>query len=158
MRDPENPDTPLPETERTAAALDGYVVEDQVGFLMRRANQRHTALFADGMAAADLTPTQFTALVKVCEMGRVTQNHLGRLTAMDPATIQGVVRRLIERDLVSRTTDPLDRRTIVVAPTQAGLALTARAVVAARRITEATLEPLTADEQRQILSLLRKLG
>jgi len=33
-----------------------------VGFLLRRANQRHTAIFADGMAEADLTPTQFTAL------------------------------------------------------------------------------------------------
>jgi DNA-binding MarR family transcriptional regulator len=158
MRHPENHGTSLPEAARTAAGLDGYVVEDQVGFLMRRANQRHTALFADGMAAAELTPTQFTALVKVSEIGRVTQNHLGRLTAMDPATIQGVVRRLIERDLVSRTADPLDRRTIVLAPTQAGLALASQAVVAARRITEATLEPLTADERCVLLSLLRKIS
>ncbi|HEY0184352.1 MAG TPA: MarR family winged helix-turn-helix transcriptional regulator [Rhodopila sp.] len=141
-----------------AAALDGYVVEDQVGFLLRRANQRHTAIFQDGMAGADLTPTQFTALIKVSEIGRVTQNHLGRLTAMDPATIQGVVRRLIDRELVSRTTDPLDRRTVVLAPTQAGLALAADAVVAARRITDATLDPLTQQEQHQLVALLRKIS
>jgi len=134
-----------------------YAVEDQVGFLMRRANQRHTAIFADGMAAMDLTPTQFTALVKVTELGRVTQNHLGRLAAMDPATIQGVVRRLMDRDLVVRTADPLDRRAMVLEPTQAGLSLVAKAVVAARRITEATLEPLTGDERHQFLALLRKL-
>jgi DNA-binding MarR family transcriptional regulator len=137
--------------------LDGYVVEHQVGFLMRRANQRHTAIFQDGMAAIELTPTQFTALVKVVELGQVTQNHLGRLAAMDPATIQGVVRRLVDRDLVSRTADPLDRRAIVLAPTQAGTALTAQAVVAARRITDATLDPLTPEERRQLLSLLHKL-
>jgi DNA-binding MarR family transcriptional regulator len=158
MRHPENHATPLSEAARSAALLDGYVVEDQVGFLMRRANQRHTAIFLDGMAGAELTPTQFTALVKVVELGRVTQNHLGRLSAMDPATIQGVVRRLMDRDLVFRTADPLDRRAIVLAPTPAGVALAKQAVVAARRITEATLDPLTADQRRQLLSLLQKLG
>ncbi len=147
-----------PDLPATDAVLGGYIVEDQVGFLMRRANQRHTAIFQDGMAAAELTPTQFTALVKVAELGRVTQNHLGRLTAMDPATIQGVVRRLIDRDLVTRAADPLDRRTIVLAPTRAGLRLVATAVVAARRITEATLEPLSAAERQTLLVLLRKLG
>jgi MarR family transcriptional regulator, lower aerobic nicotinate degradation pathway regulator len=151
MRHPDNLGT-------STAVLDGYVVEDQVGFLMRRANQRHTAIFADGMAAVELTPTQFTALVKIVELGRVTQNHLGRLAAMDPATIQGVVRRLMDRDLVTRAADPLDRRTIVLAPTQAGLALAAQAVVAGRKITQATLADLTADERHQLLALLRKLG
>jgi DNA-binding MarR family transcriptional regulator len=148
-----NPD----ETTPTASVLDGYVVEEQVGFLMRRANQRHTAIFQDGMAGTELTPTQFTALVKVVELGRVTQNHLGRLAAMDPATIQGVVRRLIDRDLVARTADPLDRRMIVLVPTQAGSAVVGEAVVAARRITETTLDPLTLEERRQFLSLLQRL-
>ena len=145
------------EVSPAVAVLDSYVVEDQVGFLMRRANQRHTAIFQDEMAAAELTPTQFTALVKVVEHGRVTQNHLGRLTAVDPATIQGVARRLIDRELVTRTTDPLDRRTIVLAPTRAGLALASAAVVAARRITEATLQPLRPDERQTLLFLLRKI-
>jgi DNA-binding MarR family transcriptional regulator len=146
-------DQPTPD----AAALGDYRVEAQAGYLLRRANQRHTAIFADGMAEVDLTPTQFTALVKVVELGQVTQNHLGRLAAMDPATIQGVVRRLIDRDLVTRAADPLDRRTIVLAPTPAGAALAARAVVAARRITEATLDPLTPEERSQLLSLLHKI-
>jgi DNA-binding MarR family transcriptional regulator len=142
---------------RTAAVLDGYAVEEQVGFLMRRASQRHAAIFLDFMQQADLTPTQFTALIKVVELGQVTQNLLGRLTAMDPATIQTVVHRLMDRALVSRTANPLDRRAILVAPTESGVALAAKAVVAARRITEATLEPLTATERRQFLTLLKKM-
>jgi DNA-binding MarR family transcriptional regulator len=148
------------DTRATTCALDldGYRVEDQVGFLLRRANQRHTAIFADYMAGLDLTPTQFTALVKVAELGRVTQNHLGRLAAMDPATIQGVVRRLIDRALVTRAADPLDRRAIVLQPTPAGAALAAEAVTQARRITQATLLPLTPDERAQALHLLQKLS
>nr|WP_283949868.1 MarR family transcriptional regulator [Limobrevibacterium gyesilva] len=134
------------------------MVEQQVGFLLRRAQQRHTAIFQDGMAAFELTPTQFTALIKIVGRGRVTQNHLGRLAAMDPATIQGVVRRLIARGLVRRGPDPLDRRTAVLAPTPEGLDLAARAVACAHRITEATLAPLDTEERRHFLFLLRKMG
>ena len=140
-----------------AEPLDGYLVEDQVGFLLRRAHQRHAALFQEQMADADLTPTQFTALIKVVELGRVTQNHLGRLAAMDPATIQGVVKRLIVRGFVRRTPDPLDRRTAVLAPTPAGVDAIGRAVPGARAVTEATLQPLDAEERARLLALLRRL-
>ncbi len=137
--------------------LDGYVVEDQVGFLLRRAQQRHAAIFQDGMAAHGLTPTQFTALVKVAELGRITQNHLGRLAAMDPATIQGVVRRLVARGLVLRLRDPADRRTAVLAPSAAGLDVLAAAVASARAITDATLAPLSPPERRDFVALLRRM-
>ena len=50
----------------------------------------------------ELTPTQFAALVKVHDIGQVSQNQLGRLTAMDPATIQGVIQRLEARKLIER--------------------------------------------------------
>jgi DNA-binding MarR family transcriptional regulator len=134
-----------------------YVVEEQVGFLLRRAQQRHVALFVAAMQPFDLTPTQFTALIKVVELGQVTQNQLGRLAAMDPATIQGVVRRLLARALVRRMADPRDRRTVVLSPTAAGIALAADAVTCARGVTEATLAPLGAAERRHFLSLLRKM-
>ena len=139
-------------------ALGGYVVEDQVGFLLRRAHQRHTVLFQDGIGDADLTPTQFTALIKIVALGQVTQNHLGRLAAMDPATIQGVVKRLIARGFVRRAPDPLDRRTAVLAPTQAGVDAIRRTVPCARAVTEATLQPLDAEERARLIALLRKLA
>ena len=144
-----------PEAENV---LGGYALEEQVGFLLRRAHQRHAAIFLETMAAHDLTPTQFAALVKIIEIGRVTQNLLGRLTAMDPATIQGVVRRLVDRQLVERALDPMDRRTSVLIPTAAGTDLAGRAVISARAITEATLSPLGADERDILTALLRKLG
>lgn len=137
--------------------FDGYRVEEQVGFLLRRVHQRHTAMFQAGMREADLTPTQFTALVKVVELGRITQNHLGRLAAMDPATIQGVVRRLVARGVLRKLRDPADRRSTVLAPTPAGIELIARAVPAARAVTVATLAPLAPTERDVLLSLLGKM-
>jgi DNA-binding MarR family transcriptional regulator len=148
----------MPDPEPAPSVLGDYVVEDQVGFLLRRAQQRHTVIFQDGIGDPDLTATQFTALVKIVELGRVTQNHLGRLAAMDPATIQGVVRRLTARGLVQRMRDPLDRRTAVLTATARGLEAAARAVVSARRITAATLQPLDVSERQTLLRLLARLG
>ena len=141
-----------------ADLLGGYDIEAQVGFLLRRAHQRHAALFLEAMAGPELTPTQFNALVRVIEQGSVTQNQLGRLTSVDPATIQGVVRRLIGRGLVQRRADPEDRRTTVLSPTPAGRAVGAAAVGIGRIVTEATLAPLSLAERCQFLELLQKVS
>jgi DNA-binding MarR family transcriptional regulator len=133
-------------------------VEDHVGFLLRRAHQRHVALFTAALAHAELTPTQFTALLKIAQLGRVTQNHLGRQAAMDPATIQGVVQRLIARGLVRRGHDPMDRRTVVLEPTGEGTTLICSVVACAWQAHETALSRLTAEERAEFLTLLRKMG
>jgi MarR family transcriptional regulator, lower aerobic nicotinate degradation pathway regulator len=148
----------VPSPDGQGTPCNGFHLEDHVGFLLRRAHQRHVALFLEAVEAHALTPTQFAALCKAVEVGRVTQNLLGRLTAMDPATIQGVVRRLTLRGLLERTCDPMDRRTAVLAPTEAGVALIARAVACAQRAHEAALAPLNRAEQDQLLALLRRLA
>ena len=140
------------------SVLGDYILEAQVGFLLRRAHQRHAAIFQESMGRLDLTPTQFTALITVLRAGKITQNLLGRVAGMDPATIQGVVKRLLARGLLRGTHDPMDRRTLVLAVTEDGRVLVEQAVPVAQRITEATLTPLSAAERGQLNSLLRKLG
>lgn len=135
-----------------------FSLEGHVGFLLRKAHQRHVAIFVEAAAAHGLTPTQFAALLKVIQVGKATQNHLGRLVAMDPATIQGVVRRLIERGLIARADDPLDRRTAVLTPTAEGSAMIQVMVDSARKAHDAALAPLAPEERVQLLSLLRKMG
>jgi MarR family transcriptional regulator, lower aerobic nicotinate degradation pathway regulator len=144
--------------DAVADALGGFTVEDHIGYLLRRAHQRHVSIFTTGMAHVELTPTQFTALLKTVELGRITQNHLGRLAAMDPATIQGVVRRLTARGLMRRSNDKMDRRTAVLEPTEAGVALIASVVSCARKAHEQALAPLSAAERIQVMNLLRKMG
>jgi MarR family transcriptional regulator, lower aerobic nicotinate degradation pathway regulator len=139
-------------------ALADFSVEDHIGYLLRRAHQRHVSLFTAALAHAELTPTQFTALLKTVQLGKITQNLLGRHAAMDPATIQGVVQRLTARGLVQRSRDPMDRRTAVLEPTEAGVALIARVVACARQAHDAALSPLSAEERVQVVALLRKIG
>jgi DNA-binding MarR family transcriptional regulator len=140
-----------------AAPPTGFLLEEHVGFLLRKAHQRHAAIFLETASKAGLTPTQFAALCKTAEVGKVTQNHLGRMVAMDPATIQGVVRRLTARGLLARTHDPMDRRTAVLAATEAGLELIGDAVASARRAHDTALAPLSDDERQVFLTLLQKM-
>jgi len=134
-----------------------YVLEHQAGHLLRRAHQRHTMIFQEGMGDVQLTPTQYAALVKIRDVGQISQNQLGRMTAMDPATIQGVVQRLAARGLVDRTPDLHDRRLMQLRLTAKGRALVQTAVARGIAITEATLSPLSEAERPIFLSLLRKL-
>ncbi len=134
-----------------------YVLDDQVGFLMRVAMQRHTAIFTARMVEG-LTQTQFAALAKLYEVGPCSQNHLGRLIYLDAATIKGVVDRLSARGLVTALADTKDRRRRAVALSERGRQVTEAAISAAAGITAATLAPLTADEQREITRLLNKLS
>lgn len=135
-----------------------YALEDQVGHLLRRAHQRHAAIFQEGIGSAALTPMQWAALATLVREGKASQNRLGRLTAMDPATIQGVVRRLRARGLITRSADPSDRRASVLAPTGAGSALVEATLPAAFAISEATLAPLDPAERRIFLQLLQRMA
>ena len=140
-----------------ASEQGSYVLDEQAGFLMRVAMQRHTSIFTSRMLEG-LTQTQFAAQAKLYEVGPCSQNHLGRLIYLDAATIKGVVDRLHLRGFVTALSDPNDRRRRPVALTERGRQVTEAAMLVAAEITAATLTPLTADEQRMIAKLLRKLG
>ena len=71
---------------------DNFVLDDSIGHLIRRAHQRASATFMTILAEHHFTPTQFFAMARLRERGQLSQNRLGRLTAMDPATIQGVMK------------------------------------------------------------------
>jgi DNA-binding MarR family transcriptional regulator len=133
-----------------------YILDEQVGFLLRQVTQRHTSIFA-AHVQNDLTPTQWAALAKLLEVGSLSQNLLGRQTAMDAATIKGVVDRLGKRGLVSTRSDTTDTRLVVVDLTDAGRALAIRVTGLAAAATEATLQPLGERERETLLRLLRKL-
>ena len=140
-----------------AAEQGRYVLDEQVGFLLRVAMQRHTAIFMSRMIES-LTQTQFAALAKLHEVGPCSQNHLGRLIYLDAATIKGAVDRLRLRGFVTTLDDPNDRRRRAVTLTERGRKATEAAMKVATEITAATLAPLTADEQRAVTRLLNTLG
>lgn len=133
-----------------------YRLDEQVGFVLRKAHQRHVAIFAAHIA--DLTPPQFAALAKLGEVGETSQNQLGSLIAMDAATVKGVIDRLKARGLVKLAKHEGDKRRILVALTEQGREALERLIPEAQAITAETLAPLTAREAATFLRLLAKLA
>jgi len=134
----------------------GYKLVEQIGHILRRASQRHSTIFAEEMLS-NLTPTRFAAMVVLFQQETLSQNELGRHTAMDAATIKGVVDRLKSRGLVSIKSDPGDARRNLVELTQSGTELIAQAIPLGVEITAKNLDPLTAKEQKRLLELLNKI-
>lgn len=133
-----------------------YVLEEQVGFLLRQVNQRHATIFANENDDA-LTPTQFSALVKLNQLGSCSQNQLGRYAAMDVATIKGVIDRLKARGLVHTLRDANDKRRVALELTAQGRKVVNKAIDRGFIITEKTLEPLSVKERNTLLGILKKL-
>jgi MarR family transcriptional regulator, lower aerobic nicotinate degradation pathway regulator len=134
-----------------------YRLDDQIGYLLRLASQRHATIF-QALTINGLTPTQFSALIRISEQGKCSQNRLGRLAAMDVATIKGVVDRLRQKGLIAVEPDPNDKRRTLISLSPTGKDLVARMQDVGHAITAETLNPLSAVEQRTMLKLLRKLG
>ena len=134
---------------------DRYRLDDQIGYVLRRVTQRHLAIFA--AAIPEVTTTQFAVLARLAETGPLSQNQLGRATAMDAATIKGVVDRLAKLGLVSTTADLTDRRRLTVALTPAGEALFRDRFETALQVSQDTVAPLSAEEADLLRSLLSRL-
>lgn len=132
-----------------------YHLDEQIGFVLRRAMQRHLTIFSARIG--DLTPTQFAVLAKLHETGPVSQNALGRLTAMDAATIKGVVDRLAKRGLVTTERDTGDRRRTIVNLGPEAVAIYPDLAASAQEITAETLAPLNPNEAALLLQLLGRI-
>ena len=139
---------------------EGYDLDEQIGYILRLVTQRHTAIFqehAQRLLPGGLTPTQFSALLRIHSVGTCSQNRLGRMAAMDVATIKGVVDRLKRKGLVDLAPDPDDRRRTKITLSESGEALIPQLKEAGAVITAETVKELSADEVLQMKALLKKL-
>lgn len=139
-----------------AESVEGYRLQEQIGFVLRKAHQRHVAIFAAKIA--DLTPPQFAALAKLADVGETSQNQLGSLIAMDAATVKGVIDRLKARGLVDLTRHDIDKRRLMVSLTDEGRETVERLVPVAEEISAETLSPLSSRDASTLLRLLAKIA
>ena len=139
-----------------AEPADSYRLQEQIGFVLRKAHQRHVAIFAARIA--DLTPPQFATLAKLADVGETSQNQLGSLVAMDAATVKGVIDRLKARGLVELTRHEVDKRRLLVSLTEEGRETVERLIPIAQQITNETLGPLSPKEAAALLKLLSRIA
>lgn len=134
-----------------------YRLEAQAGFILRKVHQRATEIFNQVMAEFEITPTQFSTLIKLDDVGESSQNRLGRLVATDPATTLGVINRLKKRNLVQLRPDPSHQRRVLVSLTEDGARMARRMRQRAHAVTKSILAPLNARDRDTLLRLLAEI-
>lgn len=134
-----------------------YDFTKQVGHLLRRAYQRHVSIFQQVIPDSQLTAPQFVALCAVRDLGSCSLKEIVDLTAIDQATIRGVVDRLSQRSLVQVKEDPQDGRKRSISLSASGRTQMAKLVQSADLVTERTFGPLNAAERVALVFLLEKM-
>lgn len=136
----------------------GYKVSEQIGHLIRKSHQRHTAIFQQFSCDKQLTPIQFATLCTVLDNGPSSLTEIVKRTAIDQATIRGVVSRLKARHLIELVSDVADQRKVIVCVSDEGRKLVSDMIPCAQEITEKTLANLDLSERIALQFLLTKLN
>jgi DNA-binding MarR family transcriptional regulator len=81
-----------------------------------------------------------------------------KATAIDQATVRGIIERLKTRLLIEIAQDTADRRKVSLALSPSGADLVEKTIPFAERITQDTFGKLNSAERVAILYLLRKMS
>jgi DNA-binding MarR family transcriptional regulator len=113
-------------TKRVASPQDEEIIrflplESLVGFLLRCASNIADASYYKQVGSAEITPRQFAVLLSLRNSGPMTQAALSGAIRMDRSTINEMVPRMIERNLISKSNAPDDKRAIHLSITAPGL-------------------------------------
>jgi MarR family transcriptional regulator, temperature-dependent positive regulator of motility len=126
------------------------------GSLVRRAQQRHVAIWLSEVSA-EITSVQYAALEILQATPGVNQRQLGDELDVDRSTIADLVARMVRNGLIERTDDPDDKRSYVLYLTADGkkqLALLRPRVEEVERVLTAGLTARESRELRRLLSAL----
>jgi DNA-binding MarR family transcriptional regulator len=136
---------------------DVFRLDDQIGHLLRLAYQSASAHLARRLRPYDLKPQQFATLMRLSELGPISQNRLGEAVGMPRANIHKMVERLAARGLVATLADPEDGRRRVIDLTRAGRALVKKLIPLDEASTADALAPFSEKERATLYALLRRL-
>ncbi|WP_327677679.1 MarR family winged helix-turn-helix transcriptional regulator [Kitasatospora sp. NBC_00458] len=132
-------------------------IQSLPSWLVGRVAARGRGLVADAIAAEGLKLMPHAVLAATAEYGPVAQAELGRLLAVDPKDMVGILNHLQGAGYVLRAPDPADKRKNAVTVTPEGVAVLARCAALAEAANEELLAPLNPDEQRQLMTLLARV-
>jgi DNA-binding MarR family transcriptional regulator len=127
------------------------------GFLLRRAHQISAAVFEDECRSVGLTPAQFGVLTVLRASPGLDQSRLARALGFDKVTVLRVLRGLEERGLVHRSPALENRRNLAVVLTPIGDKLLEKSKKPAERASQRLMEPLSPEQQLQLIALLQQL-
>jgi DNA-binding MarR family transcriptional regulator len=136
----------------------GFDLAEAPSHLIRRCQQYFGDLYAREAGARELTKQQFTVLAALEHNEGVSQTALVEMTGIDRSTLAEMVRRMLERELLSRERTEEDQRANAVAITAAGRKALRSARNAADRAEKAMLDALPPSERARFVKYLVQIA
>jgi MarR family transcriptional regulator, lower aerobic nicotinate degradation pathway regulator len=144
--------------------IGGAVVDPRVlglsqapGHLIRRAQQVHTAIWAERLHG-ELTGPQYASLVALGMEPGIDQSRLAELASLDKNTATALLRRLVAQGWVERSDHPDDARRRVLRLTTPARAALRSITPAARLVQQDLLQPLAAGRRAAFVEQLASVA
>ena len=136
----------------------GFELAEAPSHLIRRCQQFYGDLYAREVGARELTKQQFTVLAALEHNDGVSQTALVEITGIDRSTLAEMVRRMLEKGLLSRERTEEDQRANAVAITPSGRKALRAARNAADRAEKALLDALPPGERTRFIRSLAQIA
>jgi DNA-binding MarR family transcriptional regulator len=131
-----------------------WQLEGGVGFLLRLLEARYDGLYQSMTRQTDITPRQFGVLMALYQLGPLTASVLADRISCDRNTLSEMLKRMTARRLVSKKSNPDDRRSIQVQITAKGEEALLAVIPAAAELQDIMLAPLRKEDRAHFLKCL----
>lgn len=115
-------------------------------------------MFTDEVGEDGPNPRQFAVLISVFQNPGMSQTALVEASGIDRSTLTEVLRRMIDRGMVSRSRTPEDQRANALYLTEEGLSVLTSAFDAAERAQARILEPIPEADRTAAMNMLTALA
>jgi MarR family transcriptional regulator, organic hydroperoxide resistance regulator len=133
------------------------IPSDTVACRLQRLGRAQYLMLSTGLERIGLHAGQEHTLSALWEHGPLTQAALAARVGVDTSTMCRTLQRLERAGYVARSPGETDRRTTVVAPTEAAQALRDGMAGVYDRTEERLTAALTGAERRELVRLLQKM-
>ncbi len=137
-----------------AALARHWQLENGIGFLLRLLEAKYDGLYQGLTRQSDITPRQFGVLMALLQLGPLTPSVLAERISCDRNTLSEMLKRMTARKLVSKKTNPEDRRSIQVQITAKGEEALLAVIPAAAELQNLMLAPLRKEDRAHFLKCM----
>ncbi|RQU68168.1 MarR family transcriptional regulator [Burkholderia cenocepacia] len=145
-------------TDVSGAAVDQDPAKEELwsrpGYLVRRLNQIHYAMFQEECGHENVTPVQYGILTALSLRPGIDQTEIGMELGLDRTTTADVVKRLEDKGFVRRRVNPEDRRSRQAFITPEGLKVMNRLYGGMVAASDRMLASLSTSDRRKFVELL----
>nr|WP_321270331.1 MarR family transcriptional regulator [uncultured Tolumonas sp.] len=130
---------------------------ENVSFLLGNTNLLKDRLLDQHLAEEDITAAQAKALFKMHFFNINRPSDICKSLGVDGGAVTRMLDRLEKKELITRSPDPSDRRSLLIAVTDKGREMIDRALPLAVNAQKELVSALTDDEIQQLKVTLRKI-